>query len=299
MKSRLLRFGLPIATFAFLIGSIVAYNFLSNSVTANQQDPYCGTFISDEEVFFKEEKFKLDRVEKARKGFSSDLNSGVIPLYFHVINQGPNLADGNVSDAQVIATVNHLNNTFASTGWSFQLIGISRTTNADWYNNCESTAEIAMKTTLRQGSADDYNLYSCLPGGGLLGRATFPSSYASAPAKDGVFVDYRTLTGGAYTNYNEGDVITHETGHWMGLYHTFQGGCAKNATNGGDLVGDTPAEQSAASGCPVGRDSCPRIAGLDPINNFMDYSYNSCMNTFTGGQDTRMDAMFTTYRAGN
>ncbi len=228
----------------------------------------------------------------------SNVTGGTIPVYAHVINKGAGISNGDVPDAWITDQLSVLNAAYASTGWQFQLVSTTRTTNATWYTMTPgSTAETQAKAALRQGSADDLNMYIAGIGGGLLGWATFPSSYASAPSKDGVVLLNASLPGGNAAPYNLGDTGTHEVGHWMGLYHTFQGGC-KNGTNSGDFVTDTPGERSAQYGCPVGADSCRSLPGLDPIRNFMDYTDDSCMNEFTAGQDVRMDAQFTAFRFG-
>jgi hypothetical protein len=227
------------------------------------------------------------------------VTGGTINVYFHVINNGTGAANGNVSAQMITDQISVLNAAFASTGWSFNLVSTDRTTNASWYANCYGSAEGAMKAALRKGTADDLNLYSCNPSGGILGYATFPSDYTRSPSLDGVVILYSSMPGGSAAPYNLGDTGTHEVGHWMGLYHTFQGGCARSAS-GGDAVADTPAERSAAFGCPAGRNTCTgnSFPGNDPITNFMDYTDDSCMDRFSGGQDARMDAQFTTYRFG-
>ena len=153
---------------------------------------------------------------------------------------------GVVDNTTVARQIDVLNDSFAgatggaATRFRFNLVSTSRTTNSTWYNAGPGTsAEAAMKNGLRQGTADDLNIYTN-GGGGYLGWATFPSSYASRPKDDGVVCLYTTLPpqnpDGNSDPYDEGDTATHEVGHWLGLYHTFQGGCGGS----GDSVSRHP-----------------------------------------------------------
>ena len=106
-------------------------------------------------------------------------------------------------------------------------------------------------------------------------------------------LDYQSLPGGPYgTDYSLGGTLTHEAGHWFGLYHTFDGKCGGK----GDYVADTPAERTPTAGCPEGKDTCPK-EGFDPIHNYMDYSWDSCYTQFTPGQSSRMQDQYLFFRS--
>lgn len=212
-----------------------------------------------------------------------------IPVWVHEITDGTN---GNVSNQMIADQIRVLNEAYAGRGFSFQLAGNTTTANANWYSTCESSStESAMKQALAVDPAHNLNLYTCKPGGGILGYARFPDSYPESSAMHGVVLLDESLPGGSAAPYNLGDTGTHEVGHYFGLYHTFQGGCSKR----NDLVADTPAERSAAFGCPTGRDTCSG-GGLDPILNFMDYTDDVCMNTFSDEQSIRMQDITAAFR---
>jgi hypothetical protein len=221
-------------------------------------------------------------------GASGGGTGGTIPVWFHVISSG---SEGNVSDASLAAQLDVLNASFAP-DFVFTHAGTTRTNDSSWFRMGWG-AEQKAKKTLRRGGPETLNIYTAGLTGNLLGWAYFPWTYEDYPFLDGVVVHYRSLPGapGAFINFGAGDTGAHEVGHWLALYHTFEGGCAEP----GDEVADTPAEASPASGCPVGRDTCTS-PGLDPITNFMDYTYDSCMDEFTSAQGTRMKDAWTAFR---
>jgi hypothetical protein len=221
----------------------------------------------------------------------------VIPLYVHVITDGNT---GNISNALITRQIDVLNRAFDGrtsglrTRYTFRHMSTDRTSNASWYTaNLGTPEERDMKTALHRGNAGSFNLYINLGNPDeQSGWSSFPWEYRADPKMDGVVLWNGSLPGNTTPGFELGTTAIHEAGHWMGLFHTFEGGCAAP----GDGIGDTPSEQPGVDGCPLRRDTCPS-PGADPINNFMDYSADSCKSRFSPGQIGKMNMFWDKYRA--
>jgi hypothetical protein len=217
----------------------------------------------------------------------------VIPIqYIHISNAAG--TQGNVTEQQRIDQTAVLNAAYAGTGFVFCYDPVAvppRVTNNDaWFSMApNSAAELQAKKTLGNQPEKYLNFYTT-NGAGLLGWATFPFPSIDTE-RDGVVCLWSSLPGGSAAPYNEGDTATHEVGHWLGLFHTFQGGCDGT----GDSVGDTQDHPNPDFGCPTTGPSCNPPAS-SPVRNFMNYVDDPCMDQFTSGQGSRMRSIVSSFR---
>jgi hypothetical protein len=219
-----------------------------------------------------------------------------IPVNVHVVHDGET---GKVRAVDVLRQIAEMNRNYARTParmFTFWLKSVDYTDNKAWhYAMAMKADEKAMKSALHKGGANELNLYLNEPGyekpGDLIGIATWPWDYQAASALDGVMLRYSTIPGGADKPFNEGKQASHETGHWLGLYHTFQDGCKPP----GDQVDDTPAVAAPTNGCPTDLKACDGRSDA-PVHNFMDYSDDRCLSEFTAGQARRAADHWLAYR---
>ncbi len=258
---------------------------------------------------------------RSLNGDRSDRSVYTIPVVFHIVLPNPDV----VTNQQVLAQLDTLNKDFfGSNGDSVKIpayfktvygkSGIQfclaqQTPDGDITNGIEriatrqasfSNTTEAVKHATSGGanawSSDRYlNIWICILSNGIVGYSTFPED--GQAGDQGVVIDYRGLPGGAFTQFNAGRTLTHETGHFFNLYHIW--GDDDGACTGTDFVDDTPNQSAATVGCFTGirNDNCSPAGNGVMYQNFMDYSYDNCLALFTTGQVVRMESAALRYRS--
>lgn len=225
-----------------------------------------------------------------------------IPVHAHVVDGNGSSGPSRKRVQRQIAVLNRAYSGGESrrntpTRFRFYLDSYERVHDQRWHTaSMFSRLDRQLRRALHVGGPAELNLYFAAPvddraNSVVLGWSSVPWKARRKPLLDGVTIHQASLPGGRLRGYNRGDTTVHEVGHWLGLFHTFEGGCSPR----NDRVADTPAEASPSTGCRPGRDTCD-LPGRDPVHNFMDYSFDPCMYMFTPGQVSRMTDNWLAYR---
>ena len=229
-----------------------------------------------------------------------------IDVYFHVLEIPDIRSRQFVLTDQVLENqFRVLQEKFEGTPFRFTYKGVDRLVNRRWatYDYAYDEDFTAMVgRELGIGGPDVLNVYwsdgICNSVGGI---ATLPYYSGAYPVNENNPIDVVLMCNGVVAGaeeWYEGKLLVHEVGHWLGLLHTYEGSSC-SASNHNDLVDDTPQQATRSQGCPMGRDSCSNHAGLDPIHNYMDATWEECQDHFTPGQIERMYAQYDMYRRPN
>ncbi|MBK6840534.1 MAG: T9SS type A sorting domain-containing protein [Bacteroidetes bacterium] len=307
--------GKKILYFLFFLGGINSY---AQQVTCGFDFQRSNQYNKESKLKLLEQNFNSVLFSKATQASRQEDNAnGVIqiPVVVHVIHEnGPE----NISDSLIQAAINQLNLRFQnanpyydSTGTAINIqfclasidpqgnssTGITRDSSA--LTNLWGSDDVLMKNLNRWDPDYYFNIWTVKSIYGfnisVAGYSSFPTN--AGDSTDGVVVQY------GYLNNN---VLTHESGHYLGLYHTFNSmDCAnRNCFLEGDMVCDTPPDTSMSmcmgNSCSTDADDTtgfsPFITDVNDLPNYMDYT--SCPNSFSQGQGDRMVNSTTLFRTG-
>jgi hypothetical protein len=234
-----------------------------------------------------------------------------IPVVFHIIQRTN--GTGNIPDDRVLEQIQILNEDFnaiagtngaQSTNARIEFFlattdpngqpstGITRSTNNTWYNDGGN-----YWNTLAWDTSRYVNIYTNSAGGALGYVPDLPQGGLAGQNADRVVIYYESLgRNPAFSPYDLGRTATHEIGHYLGLYHPFDNGCgtagAPGCYSSGDRICDLRDMNQPDFGCSTSN----QCGGTSPLDNFMNYSDDACMNKFTPEQVRRMRCSLINYR---
>lgn len=261
-----------------------------------------GSLPADTSLSLSGGTIKLLRARDAQQVGGSAIANLTIPFYLHIVaSEGKTDV---LTDAVIASQLRVMEQSFAPYNIAFDIRTIQRYVDNELARSpfdsgsSRSVFDSFFRRT-RQGGYDTLNtyFYTDFPAR-VFGACTLPERGLNNAGLDDIFRDLcqinsGTVPGGEIAYANLGYTLVHEVGHWLGLLHTFSGfGC----TGPGDFVDDTPAQSSPTRDCPVGKDSCRNQPGLDAIQNYMDYSSDSCYTEFSAGQAVRMLNSYNVFR---
>ena len=302
--------------------------------SAQTEGQFCGTDLVNaryaeehpERLAYREQMRGLIR-ESVAQGIVGNRNTVVIPTVVHIMHRdGPeNISNEQVEDAMRVLNedLRRINSDSANTrplfkpyaadfNVEFRLAKLDPSGNCTngitrHYSELTNAADDNIKRTSRGGTdAWPVNRYFNiwvvgninLGQSGVIGYAYFPSWGISG--NYGVVIDNNHFGTIGSAPTADGRTLTHEVGHCLELYHTFQSGCGLDCSSSGDEVCDTPPVSAATFTCSYSLNSCdndavgPSAYGtdvVDMIENYMSYNQGFCQNVFTKGQKERSDAV--------
>lgn len=253
----------------------------------------------------------------------------VIPVVVHVVYSS---ASQNIPDSRIIEQIEALNKDYSATNddisnvpsafkpligagnFRFQLAnrapngsvtnGINRfNTSKTSFSDNDGVKRASGGGVAPWDTKSYLNIWVCNLGTDLLGYAQFPGPSGGSASTDGVVINYRYFgINGAEAPFDLGRTLTHEVGHWLGLYHIWgDDEEEEDVCSFDDEISDTPLQGVPTYNCrifPYTRDECsPGNPGI-MFMNFMDYTDDACMHMFTEKQHQRMLSVINSFRAG-
>ena len=233
-----------------------------------------------------------------------------IPVVFHVLRRRS--GHGNISNEQIQSQIDIFNEDFRAIAGTpgergtdsliqFYLAdvdpdgnpttGITRTRNNAYFDDAAPYWDQLAWDTERY-----LNIYTNSASGALGYVPALPSEGIVGHPADRVVLWWATVGRDAPFGppFDQGRTGTHELGHYLGLFHTFTGGCSNgDCYSTGDRICDTNREDRPTFGCPTGKSSC---GSRDPIRNYMDYSDDTCLTNFSPEQVNRMRCTLANWR---